>query len=311
MNDHDLIEELRQGLHAHADHTEVPEGFADDARRTARRRSARRAATAGTPLLAAAGIATVVATGVGSGRSSSGQAGAPNVNVSAGKAQDTTYLVKRVRANLAAETQDGAVIQTDNYRTGQLSSDGSLINLGRKVYDGYEYTASDGTEYSTETYYNPDGSVEISGFDTYVPGAGGTGTDTETTLSPAKQEYSRRQYPGTPDPNGSTTPSMFSTPSQVQQAIQSNQVTQAGTATIDGTPALALTFSFQSVPVSSAVLYVDAQTDQPLRMAWQVPGGDHVLFVENWMQATSTNIALAQDDSIPAGYTEAAPATVY
>jgi hypothetical protein len=67
----------------------------------------------------------------------------------------------------------------------------------------------------------------------------------------------------------------------------------------------------QSVPPANAVLYVDAQSFQPLRMAWQVEGAGHVLSVENWMAATATNIALAKDDSIPAGYTEATPAEVY
>ncbi len=298
-------------MRARTDYTEIPDGFVDTARRMARRRSARRAATAGTPLLAVAGIATVVATGVGSGRSSAHQAAPPNVSVSTGRSQDITYVVKRVKAHLAADMQDGTVIQTDDYRTGQLSSDGSLINLGRKVYDEYEYTAQDGTEYSTETYYKPDGSVEITGPDTYVPGANGTGTETEITINPAKHEYSRQQYPGTPDPDGSATPSIFSTPSQVQQALQSGQVTETGTATIDGTSAIALTFTLQSVPPATAVLYVDAQSFQPLRMAWQVEGAGHVLSVENWMAATAANIALAKDDSIPTGYTEAAPAEVY
>jgi hypothetical protein len=311
MNDHDLIDELRDAMRARTDHTEIPDGFAENARRTAHRRSARRATATGAPLLAAAGIATVVATGVGSGRSSSPQARTPNVTVSGGRSQDIIYVVKRVKANLAADTHDGTVIQSDDYRAGQLSSDGSLINLGRKVYDGYGYTAPDGTEFSTDTYYDTDGSVEITGFDTYAPGGNGTGTQTETVINPAKQEYSRRQYPGTPDPDAATTPSMFSTPSQVQQALQSGQVTQAGTATIDGTPTIALTFTLQSAPPASAVLYVDAQSYEPLRMAWQVNGSGHVLSVENWMPATPGNIALAKDDSIPASYTEAAPAKVY
>jgi hypothetical protein len=88
-------------------------------------------------------------------------------------------------------------------------------------------------------------------------------------------------------------------------------VTQAGTATIDGTPAIALTFTLGSVPPANAVLYVDAQTDQPLRLAWQVTGGGHVLSVEDWMGATTGNIALAKNETIPAGYAQAAPAEVY
>jgi hypothetical protein len=41
INDNDLIDELRDGMRAHTDRTEVPQGFVDHARRTARRRSAR------------------------------------------------------------------------------------------------------------------------------------------------------------------------------------------------------------------------------------------------------------------------------
>ena len=311
MNDNELIDELREGMHARTDHTEVPNGFADHARRTARRRSARRAAAAGTPLLAAAGVATVLATSAGSGGSSPRAAQAPSVTAGGGQAHDTAYIVKRVKANLAADSQNGTVIHSVDYRTGQVSSAGSLVNLGRKVYDEYRYAAPDGTEYSQDTYYNQDGSVQLTGFDTYVPGANGQGTDTETVINPANHEYSQSQYPGTHDPDGGATPNLYSSPTEVQQALQNDQVTQQGTATIDGTQAIALLVNVPSDPPQTTILYVDAQTYQPLRTVQQVSGSNHVLSVEDWVPATPDNIAMAKNDSIPAGYTQAAPNNVY
>jgi hypothetical protein len=319
MNDNDLIDELRDGMRARTDHTQVPHGFADHARQTARRRSARRAAAAGTPLLAAAGVATLLATSAGSGGGSASSslrgAQAPNLTVGGGHAQDTAYIVKRVTANVAADSQNGSVIHSVDYRTGEASSDGSLVNLGRKVYDEFKYAASDGTEYSRDTYYNKDGSVQLTGFDTYVPGAKGQGTDTETVINPASREYSQTQYPGTSDPDRGPTPDLFSTPSQVQRALQSGQVTHQDTATVDGAQAITLSVAVPAAPDQTAkidlLLYVDAQSYQPLRTVQQVNGSNHVLSVEDWMPATPDNIAPAKNDSIPAGYTKAAPNKVY
>lgn len=311
MNDNDLIDELREGMRVRTDHAEVPDDFADRARRTARLRSARRAAAAGTPLLAAAGVATVLATSAGSGGSSLPGTQAPTVTVGGGQVYNTAYIVKRVQANLAADAQSGTVIQSNDYSTGQVNSDGSLVNLGRQVHRAYEYVAPDGTEYSRETYYNQDGSVEIIGFDKYVPAANGEGTDTSTTINPAKREYSQARYGKTPDPDGGMTPSLHSSPSQVQQALQSGQVTQDGIATVDGTQVIVLSVTVRSKPAQSTVLYVDAQTYQPLRAVWQVDGSGHVLFVQDWVPVTRDSIAKAKADSIPSGYTKADPAEVY
>lgn len=311
MNDSDLIDELREGMRAHTDHTEVPAGFADDARRTARRRSARRAAAAGTPLLAAAGVATVLVTGVGSRGSTPAGAQSAGVTVGGGQAQDTAYILGRVRARLAADARNGAASYGVYYRTGQVSPDGSLVDLGWKMDDGYAYVAPDGTQYSSETQYWRDGSVQLTASDTYVPAAHGHGTDTETVVNPASHRYSRKRYSGTPDPIGGGAVDLFSTPSQVGQALQSGQVSRLGTATIDGTPVIALSVAVPSNPPQTTVLYVDAQSDQPVRMVQQVDGSGHVLHVENWLPATTGTIARAKADTIPTGDTEASPAEVY
>jgi hypothetical protein len=307
MNDNDLIDELREGMHAHTDHMVIPDGFADAARRTARRRSARRAATAGTPLLAAAGIATIVVTGAGSPRHATR---VPTVTVD-GQTHDTAYIVERVKAKLADDAQNGTVGHTVDYRTGQVAPDGSLINLGWKMNEGYEYLSPAGTEYSSQTQYWQNGTVQFTWSDTYVPGANGAETDTETVVNPASHTYSRKQYSQPTSPAGGGALDLFSTPAQVQQALQSNQVSQQGVATIDGTQAIALLVDVPSNPPQTTVLYVDAQDYQPLRLVQQVNGGGHVLHVEDWIPTTAANIADAEQDTVPAGYTQAAPAKVY
>jgi hypothetical protein len=311
MNDNDLIDELRDGMRARTAAAEVPEGFVDHARRTARRRSARRAAAVGTPLLAAAGVATVLATGASSHGSSAHGAQAPNLPADGGQIHDTAYIVGRVQANIVAASQNGTVVQSDDYRTGQVSSDGSLANLGWKMDDGYEYAAPDGTEYSSETQYWQDGTVQLATFDSYVPAAGGDGTDSETVINPASHEFSQRQYQGTPDPDGGAGPDLFSTPSQVQQALQSGHVAQLGSATINGTHAIALSVAVPSNPPQTTILYVDAQSYRPLRLVRQVNGGGHVLLVQNWVPATPANIGMAKNQAIPSGYRRATPAEVY
>jgi hypothetical protein len=54
----------------------APDGIGDDARRTARKRTATRAVSAGVPVLAAAGVATVLATSSDSGSPAAGGASA-------------------------------------------------------------------------------------------------------------------------------------------------------------------------------------------------------------------------------------------
>ena len=98
----------------------------------------------------------------------------------------------------------------------------------------------------------------------------------------------------------------------MQQALQSGQVTQQGTATVDGTQAIALSMTAPNAPGNPSThiaLYVDAQTYQPLRTVAVVDGAPD-LSVGDWVPATPGNIAMAKDESVPAGYTRATPQQV-
>ena len=229
------------------------------------------------------------------------------------KTEDTAYIVKRVKASVAAVAHNGTVVRYATYMGGDVASNGSLINLGWKMDDGYEYVAPDGTEYSRGALYDKDATTELTTFDDWVPGATvDSGTDTETVINPSTHQYSQRQYRGSYSPNAGPTPSLFSTPAQVQQALQSGQVTQQGTATVGGIQAITLSMVAPNAPGNPSThiaLYVDAQTYQPLRTVAVVAGAPD-LNVADWMPATPDNIAMAKDESVPVGYTKATPQQV-
>ncbi len=188
-----------------------------------------------------------------------------------------------------------------------MSSDGSLVNLGWKLGDVYDYTAPDGSEYQREVMYQSDGSPYLTMTDHYSPGGHGTVNGAQTIINPRNYTYSQTQYPGISDPQtGAATPNLYSSPSEVQQALQSGQVTQTRTATINGTQAIALSITVPSVPnVARArlTLYVDAHAYQPLRTV-TIYDGLPDLDLADWAPVTAGNIAKAKDDSIPAGYTK-------
>jgi hypothetical protein len=312
MKDNNLIDELREGMRARTDHTEVPNGFADRARRTARRRSARRAAAAGTPLLAAAGVATILATSAGSGGSFPRAAQAPNVAVSGGQAHDTAYIVTRVKAKVAADSHNGTLIHTYAYGSGDVRSDGSIVNLKYEVSNGYEYTAPDGAVYWRTTLYDDAaGTARFDEIDDWIPDANGKYTSTRILINLAKQTYSQNVYDGESGPSTGPTPNLQSSPSEVQQALQNGHVTNDGTTTINGTHAIALSVTLPNrpgvAPSERFTLYADTQTYQPLRTLYAYDG--HLnLEVNDWVPATPANITIAKDDSIPAGYTKVAKA---
>lgn len=317
MNDNDLIDELREGMRARSNDAEVPNGFAESARRTARRRSARRAAAAGTPLLAAAGVATVLATGAGSGSSSPRGTQAPNVIVGGAHAHDTAYIIKRVKAKVADDSRGGLVVHSYSYVSGEASSDGSLVNLGQKTLDGYGYTAPDGSVSYRNDFWNENssGSPDVITINDLRPDATGKFDDSRTIIYPGNQTYSQDKFSGISNPNATSTLNLFSSPSAVQQALQHGQVTQDGTAVVNGRPAIALSVK---VPSGSSIvysasgahtvstdltLYVDAHTYQPLRTALSF-GSAPGLIVSDWVPATPGNIAQATNASIPTGYTK-------
>jgi hypothetical protein len=314
-DDNDLIDRLQSGIAERQSGISAPDGIGEHARHAARQRTARRAIGAGLPVLAAASLATVLAvssgpaptapTGTGAGGSSGSALSAPTGPVTV---QDTAYIVKRVKARVA-DSHNGTVIHSYNYAKGDVSSDGSLVNLGWKIDDEYDYAAPAGTVYMSSALNNADGSPYLTGSNVLVPdGHGdGKGVDTRILVNPATHTYSQAQFSGVSDPQaGLPTPNLYSTASEVQQALRSGQVTQKGTATVNGTQAIALSIRVPSVRGAvnqDLTLYVDAQTYQPLRTV-AVLDGHPDLLVADWIPATPDNIAQAKDDSIPAGYTK-------
>jgi hypothetical protein len=308
FDDNDLIDRLQSGIAERQSGISAPDGIGDDARRAARKRTATRAAGAGVPLLAAAGVATVLATGSGSASKAAGGLGAggsaaPAAVVTGGplKAVDTAYIVKRVKANVAASSQDGTFWHSEQFEGGTVSSDGSLVNVGTKEADTYDYKAPDGTGGFRDVSYNDDGSPNLTMTERFSRDSNGTMDDAQTIVNPSKQLYSQTRYPGvSADLGQGTSLTLSSTASQVAQALQSGQVTQTGTVTINGTQARALSIA---VPGEGFTLYVDAQTYQPLRTVLTL-NGEADLEITDWLPATADNIAQAENDSIPAGYTK-------
>jgi hypothetical protein len=312
FDDNDLIERLQSGIAERQSGISAPGGIGDSARRAARKRTATRAVGAGVPALAAAGVATVLMTSSGSGSpATSGLSGSAHAisGASGGsvKFEDTAYILKRVKANVAKASQAGTLIHASAYGSGHVTSDGSLVNLGSKLGDVYDYTTPSGSEYRQQVLYQEDGSPYLTSTDRLSPDVNGTVDDAQTIINPRNHTYSQSQYSGVSAPRvGAPTPNLYSSPSEVQQALQSGKVTQAGAATVNGTQAIALSIAVPRVPNAlgvSLTLYVDAQTYQPLRAVTVVDGFPD-LNVADWMPATADNVAKAEDESIPAGYTK-------
>jgi hypothetical protein len=311
FDDNDLIDRLQSGIVERQSRISAPEGIGDHARRAARKRTATRAVGAGVPVLAAAGVATVLAIGSGSGSSAAHglSAGGSALVAPTGpvKAQDTAYIVRRVRAKIAEDSQSSIVIHTEFYASGDVSSDGSLT-LGPQTGEGWDYGAPDGTFYQRNVGVTADGSASptaVTGIGVTGPVVNGKQDVTLTVINATNHTYSRQVTvysvpPGTP-PASSPAVDLQSSPSEVQQALQSGQVSQEGTTTVDGTLAIALSVA---APRSlQFTVYVDAQSYQPLRTVTVSTGADDsAAVVADWAPATPDNIAKAQDDSIPAGY---------
>lgn len=222
-------------------------------------------------------------------------------------------IVKQVKAEIADASQSSLVLHTYGYFSAHENPDGSLIHSGPKRGEGYQYIAPDGTAYQRNWTYNKDGSpTGITGHGVTGPVVNGKQEVALTIINRANHTYSQTQteYPVTGGANapGSPTPGLASSPPEVQQALQSGQVAQKGTTTVNGTPAIALSISVPpGVPDAQSVhltLCVDARTYQPLRTMTVVDGNPDGPYVADWMPATPDNIAQAQDDSIPAGYTK-------
>ena len=316
FDDSDLICRLQAGIAERQSGVSAPAGIGHKARRVARKRTAARSVAAGVPPLAVAGVVTLLAIGAGSGSTvarglGSGGASAsenPVAAVPGGpvRAQDTAYIVKRVKASVAGAGQHGTFIHDYAYAGGKVSSDGSVVNLGWKLADVYDYTAADGTEYSREVIYQADGSPYLTMTDHYGLGVNGALVDVQTIVNPRHHVYSQTRYPGASGLQRTVTPTLFGSPSEVRQALQSGQVTQKGAATVNGAQAIVLAVTVPGGSSGSGdhvTLYVDAQTYQPLRTVTAYDGRPD-LEVADWVPATPDNIAKAQDASVPAGYTK-------
>ena len=118
FDDNDLIDRLQSGIGERQSGVSAPDGIGDNARRAARKRTATRAAGAGVPVLAAAGVATVLAIGSGSGSPAAGgpSAGGSALSAPSGavKTEDTAYIVKQVKAKIADEVSQGNTAQQDD-----------------------------------------------------------------------------------------------------------------------------------------------------------------------------------------------------
>ena len=269
-----------------------------------RRRTVLRFSAVGAAAVVAAGV--LVATGSGGGSLTPRLAfrGARVPRVGPVKTEDTAFIVKRVKARVAA-SQDGLVIHGDEYASGAVSSDGSLVNLGSTIDDEYAYDAPNGARYTRSAFLGKDGSPQLIAINNLSPPVNGKATDSRTLINLVTHTYSLTQPSGVAEPEAEPPPNLSSSPSEVQQALQSGQVTQQGTTTVNGTSAITLSIR-QSEPGASSSdthLYVDARTYQPLRVV-STEVGVPVVFVSDWLPATSDNIAKAADDSIPAGYTK-------
>ena len=271
--------------------------------------------------LAAVGVATVLATSSGpdptaaGGPRAGGTGGAAHPTTAAsggpGERVDTAYIVQRVKAKVADEvSQDNTASQFAEYNSGEVSSDGTLT-LGPKSYEASQYIAPDAVEYDHATWFNTDGSTTFISITVQDPVVDGKQSFSGTYIEQANHTYSQiRTDPSAPGAGKSPvgpTPSLDSSPSQVQQALQSGQVTQMGTPMFNGAQAIALSIN---APHYQNILYVDPQTYQPVG---QVIIPDHfvrglsAVGISYWVPATPANIAMAKDDSIPAGYTKVSP----
>lgn len=294
MNDYELIDELRETMHAHTDRVEVPQGFADGARRTARRRSARRAVTAGTPLLAAAGVATVLATGGGSARPSSPAGQAPTATVGRGQIYDTAYVVRRVSARLADVANDVA----ETIETGGSGSAQADVTVTTWAYTDPQ----SGVEYESSAMVSPGGAHVYDQFIVGTP-TGSSARWQSTNLDPDQHLYAVTTSVGP------KSPTLADDIQQIKLQLHSGQARVDGTATVDGQPTIKLTMPVQEGGWTST-LYVNARTYAPVQSFAEAPAGaqgaspEPDRTTEKWLPATAQNIGNAQLAQIPAGYAQ-------
>ncbi len=300
LNNTDLVEELYAGMCERADTIDAPAGLAASARRIARRRTATRVASAGVPMLAAAGVATVLAVGGVSGHGgasvpagSGAQASAPQVL--SGHAEETAYIVRRVSATLDQAGQTEVVESVSAGGNGDPGSD--------STNPVWSYT-----DPQTGDYYSSSRLILPSGTDVYEQYIVGVPDGDQmkyqsTNLDPVQQEYAVQTSVG---PVASDNPAADA--QQLKSELASGKATQDGTATIDGQATIKLT-----LPNSAGYtdrLYVNAHTFEPVESTGEMvinphDGADGTNTVtEKWLPATAAIIANAKLAQLPSGYTK-------
>ena len=261
--------------------------------------------------LAAAAAATVLVASSGSTAASGPRAVGSGLRASAGPArtEDTAYIIKRVKARIAADGHDNMIQRSETYFSASMSSDGSL-SFGPKQGEDYGYATPDGAGHNDSTTYNRDGTVRFIYDEEEAPVVNGEQSSSYIIIDPANHTYTQTNYSrhvgkALPPPGGFLNDSS----PQVRHALQSGRMTKVGTPTFMGTRAIALSLPpcpGSGCPGLRGVMYVDAQTYQPLGVA--VVPDRHTRYargidpeVDYRVPATAHNIAQAKD-SIPAGF---------
>jgi hypothetical protein len=251
-------------------------------------------------MLAAAGVATVLAVGGGSGHGgasvqagSGAQASAPQAL--SGDAEDTAYIVRRVSANLDHAGQTEVVERVSAGGNGNPGSD--------STNPVWSYT-----DPQTGDYYSSSQLISSNGTDVYeqyIVGApdGNQMSYQSTNLDPVQREYAVQTSVG---PVDSDNPAADA--EQIKSELASGKATQDGTATIDGQSTIKLTLPNEAGYTDT--LYVNSQTYEPVESTGEMVinpngGADGTNTVsEKWLPATAANIVNAKLAQLPSGFNE-------
>jgi hypothetical protein len=315
MNDNELMEELQIAIEQFTDGVSAPAWLPARARQIARRRAISRTVGTGGCVVAAAGVATLLASGP------AGPTTPRHALANLPQAHDTAYIVKHVQAALATSTA---------YVTESVLPDGEQ--------DWMYVDPTTGVQYQRDIYPPASataGSVTgivatpVNGYLHFdivnVDNADHTWTQSESVASapiPTGVEV------------GGIADLLGGTPQQIEHALANLDVTQTGTTTVNGTAAIELSFpdsgtvtghansqanqnppeaatspiSGDTAATSTATLYIDSQTYQPLTEVWTTPTSDGgtATNTQNWLPATPANIALTKL-TVPSDYTREAP----
>ena len=268
------------------------------ASRTSRRRRRRLGLLAGVlSALVAVGVwAVVVVSSGGSGPTGTGSLRVTRPHAPApGAAQDTAYVVRRVRARLAVVDHNRGVVLSTLNKTGfpiyrdvtYYDPKTQVLYQDDKAYD----------RHGRELYANVDANIPIKRYMhfrtfwiDYTEHAWAEGESVASEPFQTGPMHFKH-----PLPAGAMSP-----PSAVERALSSHIETRAGTSTIDGTRALVLKGMAGQDHIT---LYVDAQTYQPLRETDHARGKFHTDTITDVLPATAVNIARAKNrPKIPSGY---------